>query len=112
MFVDLMADLRSTFTERWLKLQIQVGPPPRPGAPMTSTAPAGRDDAPPSAADGGVQAGCRRAHQHDVRPRPPVPGGAPPPGAPVPSPYAGVGRNDPCPCGSGKKFKRCHGATL
>jgi preprotein translocase subunit SecA len=23
--------------------------------------------------------------------------------------YAGVGRNDPCPCGSGKKFKRCHG---
>ncbi len=20
-----------------------------------------------------------------------------------------VGRNDPCPCGSGKKFKRCHG---
>jgi uncharacterized protein len=22
-----------------------------------------------------------------------------------------VGRNDPCPCGSGKKFKHCHGAT-
>lgn len=22
----------------------------------------------------------------------------------------GVGRNDPCPCGSGLKFKRCHGA--
>ncbi|TSC84948.1 MAG: preprotein translocase subunit SecA [Parcubacteria group bacterium Gr01-1014_13] len=21
-----------------------------------------------------------------------------------------IGRNDPCPCGSGKKFKRCHGA--
>jgi preprotein translocase subunit SecA len=21
-----------------------------------------------------------------------------------------VGRNDPCPCGSGKKFKACHGA--
>ena len=20
-----------------------------------------------------------------------------------------VGRNDPCPCGSGKKFKACHG---
>ncbi|MDO4854376.1 MAG: preprotein translocase subunit SecA [Coriobacteriia bacterium] len=25
-------------------------------------------------------------------------------------PYANVGRNDPCPCGSGKKFKKCHGA--
>ena len=23
--------------------------------------------------------------------------------------YAGVGRNDECPCGSGKKFKKCHG---
>ncbi|MDY4041075.1 MAG: preprotein translocase subunit SecA [Collinsella sp.] len=23
--------------------------------------------------------------------------------------YANVGRNDPCPCGSGKKFKNCHG---
>jgi preprotein translocase subunit SecA len=21
-----------------------------------------------------------------------------------------IGRNDPCPCGSGKKFKKCHGA--
>lgn len=23
--------------------------------------------------------------------------------------YTDVGRNDPCPCGSGKKFKKCHG---
>jgi uncharacterized protein len=23
--------------------------------------------------------------------------------------FAGVGRNDPCPCGSGRKFKHCHG---
>ena len=23
-----------------------------------------------------------------------------------------VGRNDPCPCGSGKKYKKCHGANL
>ena len=22
-----------------------------------------------------------------------------------------IGRNDPCPCGSGKKYKKCHGAT-
>jgi preprotein translocase subunit SecA len=25
------------------------------------------------------------------------------------NPYANVGRNAPCPCGSGKKFKMCHG---
>lgn len=30
--------------------------------------------------------------------------------APTPPPVSGkVGRNDPCPCGSGRKFKLCHG---
>ncbi len=35
---------------------------------------------------------------------------------PAPGPAGGsshalpkVGRNDPCPCGSGKKYKKCHG---
>lgn len=27
--------------------------------------------------------------------------------APLENPYKDVGRNDPCPCGSGKKFKKC-----
>ena len=30
--------------------------------------------------------------------------------APPPAASAKVGRNDPCPCGSGKKYKKCHGA--
>ena len=29
---------------------------------------------------------------------------------PVQRPDGRVGRNDACPCGSGKKFKHCHGA--
>ncbi len=29
------------------------------------------------------------------------------PQEPVKNPWRGVGRNDPCPCGSGKKFKKC-----
>jgi preprotein translocase subunit SecA len=29
-----------------------------------------------------------------------------------PADWSNVGRNDPCPCGSGKKFKKCHGASL
>jgi preprotein translocase subunit SecA len=29
--------------------------------------------------------------------------------ASAPNPYGRVGRNEPCPCGSGKKFKHCHG---
>ncbi len=115
MFVGLMHDLRSTFAERWLKLQIEVGPPPGAGAR-------------PRGPDIGVVAG--------PRPRRPMPmvaskaeadgliSGGEAPGAarkPVgtsaaavlaPNPYAGVGRNDPCPCGSGKKFKKCHGAAV
>ncbi len=30
-------------------------------------------------------------------------------GAPDPSSGAKIGRNDPCPCGSGRKYKQCHG---
>jgi uncharacterized protein len=26
--------------------------------------------------------------------------------------FAQAGRNDPCPCGSGLKFKKCHGRTV
>jgi preprotein translocase subunit SecA len=44
--------------------------------------------------------------------------GAPPAGVPLPPELPGtfvrserkVGRNEPCPCGSGKKYKHCHGA--
>jgi uncharacterized protein YecA (UPF0149 family) len=30
---------------------------------------------------------------------------------PFPIERRSVGRNEPCPCGSGKKYKKCHGAT-
>jgi len=33
------------------------------------------------------------------------------PRAPIRRAEVKVGRNDPCPCGSGKKYKHCHGAT-
>src|SRR3989442_5716844 len=29
------------------------------------------------------------------------------PHVPAVNPFKGIGRNDPCPCGSGKKFKKC-----
>ncbi|MGE5802771.1 MAG: preprotein translocase subunit SecA [Gemmatimonadota bacterium] len=125
MFKGLMDDLRTTFAERWLKLQIEVGPPaPPPGGQRLPsrpvTGPAGglpgaapRRQAPmvasKAAADGLVT---------DGEPPPPsvqrssrgVGGVAEP--AFAANPYAGVGRNDPCPCGSGKKFKKCHGAAM
>src|SRR6266705_1951189 len=107
MFKGLMHDLETTLAERWLKLQVQVGPPPPAGRTMTG--PLGGAPAPKPAkmvaskpaADGLI------AEPTATGPRPP----SAPPGVPVlaNNPYAGVGRNDPCPCGSGKKFKKCHG---
>jgi len=110
MFKGLMDDLRMTFAERWLKLQVEVGPP-RGGPSQTMTTPLGGPKKPvpmvasKPASDGLVTSGD-----------PPPPslqsaksGFAEP--AFAANPYAGVGRNDPCPCGSGKKFKKCHGAA-
>jgi preprotein translocase subunit SecA len=119
MFKGLMDDLRLTFAERWLKLQIEVGPPQQraPNRPVTGPAgglpgvPAPRRQAPmvasKPAADGLVTDGDPPPPSVQRAPR--GAGMAEP--AFAASPYAGVGRNDPCPCGSGKKFKKCHGAT-
>jgi len=54
--------------------------------------------------DGLVRGEAAPALPGAARPRPAA-------SAIVPNPFAGVGRNDPCPCGSGKKFKKCHGAA-
>lgn len=34
-----------------------------------------------------------------------------PPQEPIRRAEPKVGRNDPCPCGSGRKHKKCHGAA-
>ena len=40
---------------------------------------------------------------------PAAPAARPPFRRPLSVNFAGVGRNDLCPCGSGKRFKNCHG---
>jgi len=116
-FVDLMNDIRGTVADRLFKFQVQFTAGPPPGPPATgTTGPAERR--PASEADL-MMPGARTA------PRPPVGvaskapvavesgGGAA--AAPLPQRPAQsvpkVGRNDPCPCGSGKKYKKCHGAN-
>jgi len=66
---------------------------------------------------GGSREGEREESQRVQRALPPQPprqqltfSGAPKEApAPVKRQQAKVGRNDPCPCGSGKKYKKCHG---
>ena len=131
MFVDLMTDIRKTVASLTFKSQLQV-PQPRPAMPQRIML-SGPNDSP--------QAGPMRAQpaaqqvaelEEDelthaiagrgaVRPmsRGPEPRyttnrgeeGAPPVHKPVTA-EPKVGRNDPCPCGSGKKYKKCHGIGM
>ena len=103
MFEDLIRDIQSTFTERYLKIQVSAEPPrapaPRRAPPPPQPAPTGADDLfsapsrvpppPPAPASIGTSLGPMRAATSVV---------------------PEVGRNDPCPCGSGRKYKKCHGA--
>jgi len=140
MFVDLVADLRATFAEQFLaRVQVTTAPPPPVAMPLPRTftgpaAPEGeavplvrrevagglvapeaavqprRPPGPPLAALGAIgpsesqKSATLRAAGIGGPPRAPAGASAGPGG------YARVGRNDPCPCGSGKKYKKCHGA--
>ena len=57
---------------------------------------------------------ARAMSQSGSRPRPMLQSG-PQTGRPAAGPAVelkNVGRNDPCPCASGKKFKKCHGTVV
>ncbi len=104
MFEDLMHDIQSTLTERFLKIQVSAEPeplraPPPPPPPVA----AGPDDLFMGlGARGGaaaVAAPTAAAVTSSLGPVGRQMGAVPE-----------VGRNDPCPCGSGKKYKKCHGA--
>jgi preprotein translocase subunit SecA len=92
MFDDLQSSVRAEVVMAIYHLQIRQQAPPPP--PPTQAAFAPQKDG----ATNGTNGASRRPQRAS--------------GAAVASRVtpAKVGRNDPCPCGSGKKFKRCHGA--
>ena len=111
MFVDLMNDIRSTVAERTFKFQVQftgagpVRPPPRTAAVQATPVPRSEADAlVPGAARGPARAAPLTATKASPD------GSAPAQQRPQQRTVPKVGRNDPCPCGSGKKYKKCHGA--
>lgn len=53
---------------------------------------------------------CFSDRFHDLPARPPLAGEAAPTNTGFTRPTPKVGRNEPCPCGSGKKYKKCCGA--
>ncbi len=141
MFVDLMQDIRKSVSSSVYRARLELTPQPQRRIPtrMVLSGPSDTPEtgmaAPPRAArgrgDGGVLSGVgagsaggslvdraaartsgRRVgadalagtstNRGDGEPR-------------VTQPIVAdekIGRNDPCPCGSGKKYKKCHGAGL
>jgi preprotein translocase subunit SecA len=126
MFVDLMNDIYNTFSEGFLKAQLRFDtnePPPPPPPPPKATRRYGAtgvlEDVPPGEPAGAMDVGPAEppAARTAARPDPVVVGAGKirplnPNNPGVNADWTNVGRNDPCPCGSGKKFKKCHGASL
>jgi preprotein translocase subunit SecA len=127
-FVDLMQDLRKSLASLLFRAQVEMRPALR--APQVSSmsgpselAGTGSGVAPTGGAS--VSGGPPRALEEEAAPelaatgvaatalqdRPRQPAAGPQVARPE-APLAGgsePGRNDPCPCGSGKKYKKCHG---
>ena len=153
MFVDLMSDIHTTFTERFLRAQLVFNAPPPPPPPsfgpdgdggrrpqrrysatgVLEDVPAEEPVSESRALPVGDGAGAEHAPEPTpkatpVRQDPTIVGagrarklsdfegakGAAAagvgPGGSKEVDWSSVGRNDPCPCGSGKKYKKCHGA--
>jgi preprotein translocase subunit SecA len=101
LFEKLLVDLRQNVTKWMMTVEIsfaQPEPPPQPEAltevhldPLTGEN---------AATAGALPAGMSR-QQREALPISSLPAG-----------WEQTGRNAPCPCGSGKKFKHCHGALV
>ena len=123
LFEDMMTRIDNETIRYLFHVQIQQGePPPEQRRPEPAR------QAPPSAAAAAVASAAARVEESPQR----LPDFARalerkqerqqkdlqyqtgPAQAEAPKPVragAKVGRNDPCPCGSGKKYKKCHGAN-
>ena len=104
LFGGLIAKLREMTTQQLMRVELMVEPPPLQMAqtqashrnPLT-----GEDEEAIAAVNARIAAGAFSA--------------APAPtarDADNPESWGRVGRNESCPCGSGRKFKHCHGALV
>jgi preprotein translocase subunit SecA len=125
LFENMSQNLREAVTAQLMRVEIQAAPPQQPAVlpameahkidPMT-----GEDEM------ALAMAGAETLARHGIGPvNAPAAGGALAGTAPSRSPvlrpqgagrnpqdpqsWGKVGRNEPCPCGSGKKYKHCHG---
>jgi preprotein translocase subunit SecA len=95
LFSDLLSALRQDVVRYIMRVQVET-PPPMPEMPeVAPTLPADGATQSTEAAPAGMSAG-NSAGAFDPN---------------NPATWGKVARNAPCPCGSGKKYKHCHGAV-
>jgi preprotein translocase subunit SecA len=124
LFEDMMARIDNETIRYLFHIQIQQGEqPPAPGQPQPSSPQPPRPRADAAVASAAARASeqpqhlpavAREIERRQQRQQRDLQYQAGPAQAEAPKPVragAKVGRNDPCPCGSGKKYKKCHGAS-
>ena len=95
-FDGLIAEIKTGIAKKLFKIRIQQAPQPvqtRERIPVQQVRP--QHAAPPPSFPAAARQGERREAQGDH--------------VTITRAMPKVGRNDPCPCGSGKKYKLCHG---
>ena len=116
-FTELVNTMYEDFLRTILRIELVKAPAPAPEADAEPAELRGASYSGPREVDGD-QGGTARAAASQQPANAKAPRANMQPGqstvatyrkADDPNPYVNVGRNDPCPCGSGKKFKNCHG---
>jgi preprotein translocase subunit SecA len=110
LFEAMIQQMREAVTAQLMRVEIMQAPPPEPPPESLPYMEAhhlnpatGEDEM--AMSDGTVAAMARSAGATLAR----NPGPAPARNPNDPATWGKVGRNEVCPCGSGKKFKHCHG---
>jgi len=105
LFDQLIAGLREQVTAQLMRVEVMFEAPPEPSLPPMEghhlDPLTGQDDF--NVSQDFITAGYLPQPAQGAE----APAGARDPGDPAT--WGRVGRNDPCPCGSGKKYKHCHG---
>ena len=107
LFRELMSNIRERVSDLIFKVQVST-PLGTEGGAATERAPAPRLMTSKADATGAGFASAAAERQGQEK-RPDE--GSAEPTAPIRRDAPRVGRNDPCPCGSGKKYKSCHGKS-
>jgi preprotein translocase subunit SecA len=122
LFEDMMTRIDNETVRYLFHIQVQQGEQPGAGgaaqAPSAQQPPRPRAAAASAAARAGepehLPAVAREIERRQQRQQKDLQYQTGPAQAEAPKPVragAKVGRNDPCPCGSGKKYKKCHGSN-